>query len=203
MGKLPHKVFLACSGGADSMAILDFLLKGRREVTVVHYNHGTEHGQEAEKFVRSFCNERGIDILIGNIKNFRDKTKDESCEEYWRNARYEFFDQVYAERGVPFVMCHNLDDQIENWLFTSIRNGNPTLIPYRRDYVIRPFLLTRKASLEAWCDRNDVPFVLDPGNFSDKYARSYIRKEIVPKALHVNPGLYKVIKKKVMNGFKE
>ena len=49
--KIPVKVALACSGGRDSMSALDFLLRGKREVKLVHFNHGTPGSLEAEAFV--------------------------------------------------------------------------------------------------------------------------------------------------------
>ena len=39
---------LACSGGRDSMSALEFLVRGRREVTVAYFNHSTPHGEDAE-----------------------------------------------------------------------------------------------------------------------------------------------------------
>ena len=46
--KIPKKVVLACSGGRDSMSALEFLVKGRRDVTVAYFNHGTDHGDDAQ-----------------------------------------------------------------------------------------------------------------------------------------------------------
>jgi len=198
LGKIPNKIGIAVSGGPDSMAALDFCRQGKKNVTVYHFNHGTEHGEEAEVFVRKYCYEKEIPLIIGHIKCFRDREACESPEEYWRNARYNFLDQ-YSE--VPIVMCQQLDDQVENWIFTSLR-GNPRLIPYSRAHYIRPFLLTRKSTLINWCERKGVPYLIDPGNFSDDYARSLIRNKIVPEAIRVNPGLHTVIKKKVIQEYK-
>ena len=49
LGSIPKKVTVACSGGPDSMAVLDFLVKGKKDITVAHFNHGTDHGNEAFK----------------------------------------------------------------------------------------------------------------------------------------------------------
>ena len=48
-----------------------------------------------------------------------------------------------------------------------------------------------------------MPYITDPGNFDDKFPRSYIRKNIIPQALKINPGLRKVIKKKIEKSFNE
>jgi tRNA(Ile)-lysidine synthase len=197
LGKFPKQVAVAVSGGPDSMAILDFLIKGKREILALHFNHGTKHGEVAEKFVTNYCNENGIDWEVRRIS--REKLPSESPEEYWRNERYLFLD--HHAKYLPVITCHHLNDQVENWILTSILDGKPRLIPYRRGNVIRPFLTTRKASLESWCDRKGIPYLIDMSNFDPKYARSRVRNKIVPEALAINPGLYKVIRKKVKKEF--
>jgi len=76
-------------------------------------------------------------------------------------------------------------------------NGNPHLIPEFRDCYIRPFLQTRKAVFEDWCDRKKVPYIEDPSNLDTRFMRNFIRHEMIPKALVVNPGIYKVLRKKL------
>lgn len=185
-----QKIGIAVSGGPDSMAILDFLSRGGFDICAVHYDHGTEHGSEAAAFVTEYCKEKNIELFLS--KKNRERTKDESPEEYWRNLRYGFFNSL------PFkiITCHVLDDQVEQWIMTSL-HGNPRLIPYENRNVFRPFMTTTKAELLEWCERKKVPYLVDPSNSSPKYMRSYVRTEIVPRALKVNPGLYKVVKKKI------
>jgi len=197
LGKIPKKVYIAVSGGSDSMAVLDFLSRGNREVVAAHFDHGTEHGEEARKFIEGYCLERSIPLVIGEKK--RERNSDESPEEYWRNMRYDFFASITMQVGsAPIITAHTLDDQVENWIFTAL-NGEPRLIPYSREpNIIRPFITTTKTTLLSWCDRKNVPYVVDPGNSDSRYMRSLIRTEIVPQALRVNPGLFKVIKKKVL-----
>lgn len=199
MGELPRSICMAVSGGADSMAIMDFLIKGGRDVHALHFNHGTEHGLEAEAFIRNYCGERSIELSVGNISSFRDKTSKESSEEYWRNARYDFFENASNN---TVITGHHLDDQVESWIFTSF-HGKGRLIPYRRGNYLRPFLLTKAENMVSWCKRKMVPYVKDPSNLSDKYMRSYIRNNIVEKALFVNPGIYKTISKMVLREFNE
>ena len=39
----------------------------------------------------------------------------------------------------------------------------------------------------------------DPSNTDIKYMRNYIRHVMMPNALRVNPGLHKVLKKKIID----
>jgi len=193
LGEIPQKITVACSGGPDSMAILSFLSAHRkRDVSVAYFNHGTTFGMDAEVFIRDYCEERELPLTIGLIGNM--DRGDKSTEEHWRDERAAFLEGIDG----PVITGHNLDDVIEWYLFSTL-HGQSKLIPYQRNNIIRPFLTTSKNTLESWCDRHDVPYIVDPGNKDEKYMRSIIRHKILPEALRVNPGLEKVIRRKLNN----
>lgn len=190
VGSLPERLYVAVSGGADSMAVLDFLTRTKRDIRVVHVNHGTEHAKEASAMLEEHCWNKGYNLKTFELERERDPK--ESMEEYWRNERY----RIFSELNGPVITCHHLDDVIEWYLFSAI-HGEAKIIPYERGNVIRPFLLTPRQILRRWCERKNVPFVEDPGNRDERYMRSIIRHEILPQALRVNPGLHKVVFKLV------
>ena len=195
LNKLPEKMTVAVSGGGDSLACLDFLSK-KRDVAAIFFNHGTEASEKGLELTISFCKERDVALHIGNIG--RERKKEESMEEYWRNERYNFFDKVKG----PIITCHHLDDVVEWWVFTSL-HGNPKLIPYSRGKYLRPFLLNKKSVLTNWCRRNHVNYFNDPSNRSDLYARGYIRNNLIPAINHINPGIHKTLKKKLIKQYKK
>lgn len=218
LGSVPNKVVIAVSGGQDSMAALDFLANNsRRKVVALHFNHETKHGAEADSFVKSYCKSRDIPLATGLIR--RRMESGESKEAYWREERYGFFDnwlrqgtlnstaQQMMTNGTlaeytkaPIVTCHHLDDAAETWIFTAL-HGQHRLIPYKRDNFIRPFLTTRRQDLAEWSEGKSVPFIFDPSNDDTSYMRCFIRHTLMPKALVVNPGLHKVIKKRLLREY--
>ena len=185
--KIPKKVTLACSGGKDSMAALSFLLHGRRDVTVAYYNHGTIHGHEAHRFVKSECDRLGLDFMSDSC--LVPPPPKASKEEYWRNKRYEFFKNLQG----PIITAHHLDDAVEWWIFSSLR-GNPSLMPIERETpkVLRPFLLSSKKKLHKHL--RGMSHIQDPTNYNVKFARNYIRHKLSPMCLTVNPGLMTTVK---------
>jgi len=189
-GKLDREVYVACSGGVDSMAIVDFL-KRNHFVNVLFFDHGTETSSEAKVFLQSvFDNDPKVKLHFGSIN--RDKYKRESQEEYWRNQRYEWFHSF----DNPVITCHHLDDCTETWIWSSL-HGNGKIIPYQNNNVIRPFRLNRKSEFVDWCERKNVKWVEDKSNHDTKYMRNFIRHEMMEKVLFVNPGLNKVIYRKI------
>jgi tRNA(Ile)-lysidine synthase len=189
-GKLPRKIRLACSGGVDSMAALHFL-KNNHIVEVLHFNHGTAHGIKAAGFVERYCSRNGINAHFGNAHGT--VPPGASKEEWWREQRYAFLDNF---TDTPVITCHHLDDCVETWVWSSM-HGTGKIIPYRRNYVVRPFRLTRKRDFELWCNLHNVEWIEDDSNENIHYTRNYIRHEMIPHVLKVNPGIHKTIAKKV------
>ena len=189
LSEIPKSEFgLACSGGVDSMVILDFLIKGKYNPHVLYFNHNTEHGHEAEKFITDYCKEKSLKLTIGRTELRPTSNK----EKIWSDLRYEFFSQF----DFPIMTCHHLDDCVETYLFSCLR-GFQSVIPYSKGNVIRPFLLNEKSVFEKWCKQKGVPFIQDQSNECLDYSRNRIRHQIVPEALLVNPGLKTVVKKMI------
>ena len=192
-GKIDREVNVACSGGIDSMAVVDFLMQNHK-VNLLFFDHGTETSTDARNFITEKFTQREFSddtrVEFGNVQNT--KSKSESWEEYWRNERYAWFHSFDS----PVITCHHLDDCVETWLWSSI-HGNGKIIPYANLNVIRPFRQNRKAEFANWARRKDVSWIEDVSNQDVKYMRNFIRRDLMPKALVVNPGLHKVVEKKV------
>lgn len=183
---MPKQVTVAFSGGVDSVAVVDFLSK-KHDVTCAFFHHGTENSNRALEFVSRFCTSRNLPMFLGVLN--RDKPKDMSYEEFWREERYDYL----ATLG-PVITAHHLDDCIETYLWSSI-HGKPKVPNLVRGNVIRPFLTTKKQDFIDWCIRKDLEWCEDLSNEDERYTRNYVRKHLVPHALKVNPGLHKTVKK--------
>jgi len=192
-GKIPRKVMIAVSGGVDSMAALDFLRRNH-EVEVFHFNHNTEGSDVAEYVVRKYVSDYDIPFQIRGIDT-GSKPKGRSWEDWWREQRYSWMD-AFADRHIPIITCHHLDDCVETWVWSSL-HGTGKIIPYQRKNIFRPFRLTRKRDFELWASLNNVPYTDDKSNKDTRFIRNHIRHDMMPHILKVNPGIYKTISKKV------
>lgn len=188
-GAVPRNVVVACSGGVDSMAIVDFL-KRNHSVTVLFVHHHTETSEDAYEFLKKYTAEHDLVFVTHFIDP--DVPAGVSQEEHWRNERYKAFHAC----EVPVVTCHHLDDCAETWIWSAL-NGEGKIIPYSNLNVIRPFRLNRKEEFVNWCVRKGVDWREDKSNNDNKYVRNYIRNNLMPHALFVNPGLHTVVRKKI------
>lgn len=196
MNKLDKEQTLgvAVSGGIDSVVLLQYLLKKVKisNLCIVHFYHGNASADEEMQFVSKIASSLGLPLILGTPS--RDRANDESQEEYWRNMRYEFFKSI----KLPIATGHTLDDAVEWYLFTAF-NGEGHLMPYQHANIIRPFLLTPKEKLFAYAECNDIEWLEDVSNTDETFAaRNRIRKLILPEVLKINPGLAKVIRKKLL-----
>ena len=191
LGSVPRTITVAVSGGVDSMVLYDFLSRNH-EVSAVFVDHGTENSARAYEFlVDTIVGQYGRSLGIYRIN--QNRPKDQSWEEHWRNERYRYF------RTLGYVAtAHNLDDVAETWIWSSL-NGTTSLMPYRHDNVIRPFLATRKSQLIDWAQRKNVPWIEDTSNQDTAYTRNYIRHELMPHALRVNPGLHSMLARRLQD----
>ena len=131
-----------------------------------------------------------MELILGKMNG--EKPGRESWEEHWRNQRYNFLHSL----DFPVITAHNLDDCVETWIFSSM-HGAPKVINYSYGNVIRPFLLVKKSEIVNYAVRHNLSWVEDESNLDISYMRNYIRHEIVPRALVVNPGIHKVVARKV------
>jgi tRNA(Ile)-lysidine synthase len=194
--KLPREIIVACSGGVDSMAVVDFLRRNH-DVTAFYFDHGTEHGFEAGKFLEKYFSGSDVQLLTRRIQE-TEVPNDISQEEHWRNERYKWLH--FLKKDGEVVTCHHLDDCVETWIWSSM-HGEGKIIPYRNKNVIRPFRLTRKRDFELWANLKNVPYIEDDSNSDTCYTRNYIRHEMMPHVLRVNPGIHKNVSKKVREDY--
>ena len=188
------KIIVGVSGGADSMAMLHFLMHfvSKDRLLVCHVNHGIrgEEAQRDENFVREYCK--------GNSLSFRvcktdvpalAKTRGLSEEECGREERYRFFSSFISSSEDRIATAHTKTDLVETILFRlatgSALRGLTGISPVR-GIIIRPMITLSREETQMYCDLHGVPFVVDSTNASTKYVRNYIRAEILPKFININ-----------------
>lgn len=194
MLKSGDTVVVGVSGGADSMLLLNYLFDNKERYNINLIAANVEHGIRGEdslndtEFVKSFCQEKGIDFRCVSI-NAKENAKAEKLgvEEYSRNKRYDFFNSVGADK---IATAHNLTDNAETLLFRLVRgtsNKGAGAIPPVRDNIIRPLIECTSKEIREYCKEKGIPYVVDKTNFENGYSRNYIRNEILPLLERLNP----------------
>src|SRR6266436_3313043 len=112
-------LLIGVSGGADSVALLNALVRSGCRPHICHLNHqwrGAESDADAA-FVRELADRLGLPATIESRKVAGD-------EDAARQARLEFFESVAARTGIhKRALAHTADDQVETFLLRLLRGA--------------------------------------------------------------------------------
>lgn len=181
------RVLIGVSGGADSIALLEFFVSVKEkydlDICVAHIEHGIrgEDSVNDAEFVKNYCKKLGVNFYLKTIDapNLAKKAK-MGVEEYSRMARYDFFNTIECDK---IATAHNLTDNIETLLFRLARGTGlkgACSIPAVRGKIIRPFIEVSSGEIRKWCNDNNIPYRVDCTNSDSAYSRNLIRFEILP-----------------------
>ena len=194
--KSGDRVIAACSGGADSMALLLFLLRRRRdleiEVLATHVNHGIRgmNAMADANFVTAFCRQNGVELFLYDAVREGVQIPQQPSEEWARGLRYGWFERLAVQEEAFVATAHTMSDQVETVLFRMARGTGlhgMAGIPPRRGYYVRPCLCLTRSDTEAYCAALGQNYVQDESNAEDRYARNRIRHAAVPALQYANP----------------
>lgn len=194
-------VLVACSGGADSLALLYLLNEIRRDLgfslaaSYVNHRLRTEAFEEA-KFVDKIC--QSLEIPYFSLQFEADfwEAEEKNIEERARIKRYELlFDLAKRNNFNMLATAHHLDDQVETLLMRLLDRGTGIKglcgikpINLSSDFlsnsengdffIIRPMLSITKNEITDFMQGRQ--FLSDPSNLDTKYRRNYYRHEVIP-----------------------
>lgn len=196
-------VYVAFSGGVDSLAATLYYKNKGFSVKLLHFNHGCEYSDAIEEGCVKLSDALHLPITVG-YNDTLPKPK-QSIEDAWRRARYRFLYTCLPDDGY-LVTAHHLNDAVETWIWSSMHGEGKVIEPHQEIVyndktcnLVRPFLITTKNELESYVEYSGHKPVPDAYNKDNSLTRNYIRNVMMPHVLKVNPGIEKVIKKKYLN----
>ena len=178
------KCVVACSGGPDSMALLDQLNKQGKDIVVAHVNY--KHRDTAdrdENIVKDYCEKYDIPVRVCYPVHEKG-----NFQAWARDVRYAFFEEVADAFDAKILyVAHQMDDVIETYLFQKNRNmicdwyGLKEKSIRQGYQIIRPLLNFTKSELQQYCNENGVSFGIDESNLTNHYTRNVIRHTQIEK----------------------
>ncbi len=184
-------IAVACSGGADSLAVaasLVFVARRTGHTTaafIIDHNMQEGSAQVAAEAAES-CTKLGIDIVEIAQVHVASGPNSGGPEAAARNVRYHELERLAAKHQVETVLLgHTIDDQAETVLLGLARgSGARSLAGMRAQKGIfhRPFLGITRAETEAICQHEGLNYWIDPTNleYEDGPLRSQVRGTVVP-----------------------
>ena len=176
------KILVACSGGADSVALTLALVKEAAllaiSVQAITIDHGLQtasasRATETAQWLRDIGCDRvsAVKVEVGSVGGI---------EAAAREARYSALEKEASKtKSVAIYLGHSMDDQAESVLLGLGRGSGPRSIAgmervsggYRR-----PLLGLRRRQLRAACIEVNAPIWDDPHNEDERFTRVGLRK---------------------------
>jgi tRNA(Ile)-lysidine synthase len=171
-------VLVACSGGADSLALAAAVAfeapRAGLSAGAVIVDHGLQEGSLAVAGrAADQCRSLGLDPV--EVVTVRVASSGSGPEAHARDARYQAFEEVAQRVGaVAVLLGHTRDDQAEQVLLGLARgSGTRSLsgMPARRGPYLRPLLAVPRTTTVAACEAAGLTAWVDPHNSDPAYGR--------------------------------
>ncbi|OHT45811.1 tRNA lysidine(34) synthetase TilS [Flavobacterium tructae] len=196
------KLFLAVSGGLDSMVLLHLFQQLPFEIAVLHCNfqlRGLESFGDQD-FIQKYCDENGISIFSTQFdteafaKDYKLSTQIAA-----RELRYNWFYELLETENFDYILtAHHADDNLETFIINLTRGtglDGLTGIPEQNDKIVRPLLPFSRAEILEYAKQNNILWREDSSNASNKYLRNKIRHDLVPILKEINPNFLNAFQK--------
>lgn len=181
------RVWVAYSGGLDSTVLLHALhAQGVPNLRAVHIHHGLQDAADDwARAARRSCRALGVPLSVRRVQVAA--ARGEGPEAAARAARYAAFADVLRP-GDLLATAHHRDDQAETVLLRALRGTGiaglaamPGLAPLGSARLWRPLLDRSRDELRRYAEARQLAWIDDPHNADPRYARSYLRREILPR----------------------
>ena len=187
-------VLVAVSGGADSVALLDVLVRAGYSCIAAHCNfhlRGAESDRD-EAFVRELCAHMNVPLEVQDFDTQRYAAQQKvSIEVAARELRYTWFGEIARTKECQAIaVAHHQNDQAETILM-NLRRGTglrglcgmrpisknpmaPEGVP-----VVRPLLCTTRDYIEHYLrDKRGLNWMTDSTNSDTTITRNAVREQL-------------------------
>ncbi|HEY1526693.1 MAG TPA: tRNA lysidine(34) synthetase TilS [Candidatus Angelobacter sp.] len=187
------RVAVACSGGADSVALLRILVELRQALgivlTVAHFHHQIR-GAEADadqQFVRELAATLQLEFYAGSGDvPAHAAARKVSIETAAREVRHYWFAGLIKQgKADKIATAHTMDDQAETVLMRVIRGagarGLAGIAPAQKaKHLVRPLLTSSRVEIESYLKNAGQPWREDSSNQDLRHTRNRIRHMLMP-----------------------
>jgi len=203
-------LLLAVSGGVDSVVLCDLCDKAGFHFEIAHCNFQLrgEESERDENFVDRIAKKYEVNIFVKKFDTeaFAEKHKI-SIQVAARELRYEWFEELiktdspptvqyqdqppYLQHRTSYILtAHHANDNVETLLMNFFKGSGIAglhAMLAKKGKIVRPLLFATREEISSYLKENQLEFVEDSSNLTDKYTRNYFRHELIPSIQKVFP----------------
>ena len=188
-----QRLIIALSGGTDSTALLDLLVKARElgllpmPLVALHINHQLQSTAEQwQTHCAELCKDRDITFVTHTLDICSGSLSQHGVEAAAREARYKIFTET-LKQGDILLTAHHRDDQLETLLGRLMRgcgvkgaSGMASVRELGEGRVVRALLKWGRSDIDAYLNTQGLTVIDDPSNRDETFQRNYIRHRLLP-----------------------
>jgi tRNA(Ile)-lysidine synthase len=195
--QLPLKnVYIAVSGGADSVALAHLLVHfgrkvvDRKNIKLLHINHGWR-GKDSDadqKFVEKLGKSWKIKAVSKKLPKLN--SNGVSLEMLARMERKKIYKKLTEKKHSVILTAHHADDLAETmvWrMMTGDLESHGQGIYFRHKNELRPLLRVRKETLKKYLKEERQKWREDVTNAEGRFLRSKMRLKLMPVLEEIFP----------------
>ncbi len=190
------KLFLACSGGVDSMVLLHLLVKADFQVSVLHVNYhlrGEDSNKDAQ-FVKSTCEKLNLPFYLKSVDTRQIlQEKGGNLQDVARKIRYHWFHEITDKDADNYILlAHHNDDQVETFFQHIARKSGIIGLAgmlENHNQIIRPLLNFSKEEILEFAKTSEILWREDKSNVKNDYTRNKLRNKLLPEVMNQIPTL--------------
>jgi len=191
-----RRTLIACSGGADSSALVLALANQPASIVVAHVVHDMRSPSESAKCLaaaKALAHALSLPFASAEVAA---KAAGGNYESAARTHRYAALERLAAEHGCRYVATgHHAEDQLETILLRLLRGAGPkgfAAIRARRKLpsglsIIRPMLSLSRDQAQALCTDCNWHWSEDATNADLSHRRAALRAKVLPILLAIDP----------------
>jgi tRNA(Ile)-lysidine synthase len=190
-----RKTLVACSGGADSVALAFAISRIPDSCVIAHIRHDIRSEPETlqdQQLVKDLADEWGVELVTRDLC-VRDLAG--NLESNARAGRYAILQEIATAHRCAFIATgHHADDQLETLLMNMMRGsgirGMSGMSPKGSREgieIIRPMLAITHTEIIELLERAKIPWREDPTNADASLLRNRIRHEVLPVLRSICP----------------
>ena len=198
-------VLVAVSGGKDSLALWDILIKLGYKTAGLHLNLGIGlYSETSQAMVEKFAKTRGLELIIHKYQEAYGLGVIEIAKETARPAcsacgtmKRHHFNRIAIEKGFPVLATgHNLDDEaarllgnLLKWQVSYLQKQSPVLSDEGGKWAkkVKPLYRLPEREIAAYTILNRIDYIVEECPMS-KGAKVFAYKETLNQLEEASPG---------------
>lgn len=186
---LNTQIYIACSGGRDSMALLFACHQLNLPIHVLHINHKLQAiSDDWQIMVENFCQNYQIPYQTFVLSWQNPSVVNEAQA---RTARYQAIADFVPANAI-IATAHHANDQAETLLMNLCKGTGLTGLIGMSEFSVqhefdkplrlwRPLLTVTRDEINEFVNFHQIPYVDDPTNETGDNQRAFLREQILPK----------------------